>query len=269
MAAAEKHNRCVVDAGRFHYLVIDIPLDTICPRCDLIFNDTAQLNFRLPTSFIGDQCRNLCRCLWKRSLAKKSATDGEPHGQKGRRKHIKQQPGGTKDDVTMGDTSSGQKGSAKGASTSTDAKLHNAVLKTFCVLSQQVREVRGAVLMCWMIKQEAETERASLFPPRTAAFTGLLQALSERGSTVGAASAAGVENLEQTWDDLEAEGAFDLVPHCKLAKVYDPALSRLELVISVAQHREHIRGAFGQTGANRLLGQAPSGALERALSAEN
>ena len=64
--------------------------------------------------------------------------------------------------------------------------------------------------------------------------------------------------------DMEPEGAFDLVPHCKLAKVYDPALSRLELVTSVEQHREHIRG---QTGANRLLGQVPSGALERALSA--
>ena len=50
--------------------------------------------------------------------------------------------------------------------------------------------------------------------PGIAAFTGLLQALSERGSTVGAASAAGVANLKQTWDDLEPEGAFDLVPHC-------------------------------------------------------
>ena len=29
------------DAGRFHYPVIDILLDSICPRCDLIFNDTA------------------------------------------------------------------------------------------------------------------------------------------------------------------------------------------------------------------------------------
>ena len=182
--------------------------------------------------------------------------------------------------------SSGQKGSAKGANKSTDAKLHNAVLKTLCVLSWQVREVRGAVFMCWMIKQEApeykkpkEQLRAyselaatkgkghRLGPPGIAAFTGLLQALSERGSTVGAANAAGVVNLKQTWDDLEPEGAFDLVPHCKLAKVYDPALCRLELVISAAQHREHIRGALGQTGANRLLGQAPSGALERALSA--
>ena len=140
--------------------------------------------------------------------------------------------------------------------------------------------------MCWMIKQEApeykkpkEQLRAyselaatkgkghGLGPPGIAAFTGLLQALPERGSTVGAANAAGVGNLKQTWDDLEPEEAFDLVPHWKLANVYDPALSRLELVISVAQHREHIRGALGQTGANRLLGQAPSGALERALSA--
>ena len=148
----------------------------------------------------------------------------------------------------MGGMSSGQKGTANCANKSTDAKLHNAVLKTLCVPSQQVREVRGAVFMCWMIKQEApeykkpkEQLRACselaatkgkghcLGPPGMAAFTGLLQALSERGST---------------GDDLEPEGAFDLVPHGKLAKVYDPALSRL-----------------GQTGANRLLGQAPRGAF--------
>ena len=170
----------------------------------------------------------------------------------------------------MVSASSGQKGSPKGANKSTDVKLHNAVLKTLCVLSQQVREVRGAVFMCWMIKQEAleykkpkEPLRAyselaatkgkghGLGPPGIAAFTGLLQARLEW----------------QTWDDMEPEGAFDLVPHCKLAKVYDAALSRLELVISVAQNREHIRGALEQRGANRLLGQAPSGALERALSA--
>ena len=148
---------------------------------------------------------------------KRCATDGEEDGQKGRRQHIKSKPGGTKDDVAMEGTSSGQKGSAKGANKSTDAKLHNAVLKTLCVLSQQVREARGAVFMCWMIKQEApeykkpkEQLRAyselaatkgkghGLGPPGIAAFTGLLQALSERGSTVGAANAAGVANLKQT-----------------------------------------------------------------------
>ena len=69
---------------------------------------------------------------------KRSAADGEPEGQKGRRKHIKQQPAGSKDDVTMESTSAEQKGTAKGANKSTDAKLHNAVLKTLCVLSQKV-----------------------------------------------------------------------------------------------------------------------------------
>ena len=111
-----------------------------------------------------------------------------------------------------------------------------------------------------------KTEISSPFLSQ-AVFMGLLQALSERGSTVGVANAAGVANFKQIWDDLEPERAIDLVPHCKLAKVYDPALSRLELVINVVQHREHTRGALGQTGANRLPGQAPSGALERALSA--
>ena len=78
---------------------------------------------------------------------------------------------------------------------------------------------------------------------------------------MGAANAAGVANLKQTRDDMEPEGAFDLVPHCKLAKVYDPALSRLELVISVAQLREHIRGALGnrsesssRSSSNRIYG---------------
>ena len=78
MAAAERHNRCVVDAGRFHYPVIDIPPDTICPRCQLIFNDTAELQRHLASMeyplFEGHSsvinCRNLCRCQWKRSLAK-------------------------------------------------------------------------------------------------------------------------------------------------------------------------------------------------------
>ena len=58
---------------------------------------------------------------------KRSATEGEPEGQKGRRKH-KHQPGGSKDDVTMEHELAGSKGNAKGKLT--DTKLHNAVLKT-------------------------------------------------------------------------------------------------------------------------------------------
>ena len=47
MAAARRHDRCVVDAGRFHYPFIDIPSDTICRRYDLIFKDTAELKRHL------------------------------------------------------------------------------------------------------------------------------------------------------------------------------------------------------------------------------
>ena len=156
MTAAEKHNRCVVDAGRFHYPVIDIPPDTICPSCDLIFNDTAELQrhlasmeYPLPEGHsLVINAETLWQCLWKRDLAKDPRQMESKTGQKGRRKHIKSQAGGSKDDVTMLSTSLGQKGYAKGANKSTDAKLHNAVFKTHCVLSQQVREVRGAVFMC-------------------------------------------------------------------------------------------------------------------------
>ena len=195
-------------------------------------------------------------------------------------------PRQTKDDVTMGGTSSESRGNPnENATKITDVRLHNAVLKTLCVLSQQAQEIRGAIFICWMIKQEAPeykkpkeqlraySEQAAskgkghaLGPPGLAAFTGLLQALSERCSAVGPTNAAAVANFKQKWDDLEPEGAFDMVPHGKLAKVHDPALCRLELVISVAAHRQHVRSALGQTGANRLLGQAPSGGLERAQS---
>ena len=62
VAAAEKHNKCLVDAGRFHYPVIDILPDTICPQCDLIFNAPAPSCFygisASRGSFMSGQCRN-------------------------------------------------------------------------------------------------------------------------------------------------------------------------------------------------------------------
>ena len=85
--------------------------------------------------------------------AKRSATDGEPERQKGRRKHIKQQPGGTKDDVTM---SSGQKGTAKGANKSTDAKQHNAVsLRELVASTVGERQHSGSGQRSWCGKSQA------------------------------------------------------------------------------------------------------------------
>ena len=95
--------------------------------------------------------------------------------------------------MTTGSMSSGQKGTAKGANKSTEAKLHNAVLKTLCVLSQQVREVRERSLHVLddtskrrqSTRKRKEQLRAcselaatkgkghGLGPPGIAAFTGL------------------------------------------------------------------------------------------------
>ena len=257
VAAAGKHNRCVVDAGRFHFPLQRHLASVEYPPPE---GHSLVISAETPDSACGS-------ALWKRS-----ATDGEPEGQKGRRKHIKQQPGGTKDDVTV--VSSGQKGTAKGANKSTDAKLHNAVLKTLCVLSQQVREVRGAVFMCWMVKQEApefKKQRSNCAPTRNwrrprARDTALvlLQALSERGSTVGSGQRSWCGKSQANVGRFGTGGSIRSGTSLQAGQ---SVLSRHELVISVAQHREHIRGALGQIGANRLLGQAPSGALERALSA--
>ena len=105
----------------------------------------------------------------------------------------------------------------------------------------------------------------NLGPPGLAAFGGVLAALRERGNEVGASSAKTIETFGAIWDELEAEAAFDMVPHCRLAKVYDSTQCRLELVVTNMDYRSAIRDALSQTGAKRLLGQAPSGALEQAI----
>ena len=291
MAAAEKHNRCVVDACRFHHPVIDIPPDTICPRCDLIFFDAAELqrhlasvqyphpeghslviNAETPDSACGSALWQKIRDRWRAGRAERetktqqTATwrdegrrdDGEPGAEgnlQGRQlKHGREA------------TQRRPQDALRPVSASTGSQRRRLHVLDDQARGARVQENKGAKVRLLGTGGD-QGQGPGLGPPGIAAFTGLLQALSVRGSTVGAASAAGVANLKQTWEDSEPEGAFDLVTHCELGKVYDLALSRLELVISFAQHREHIRGALGQTGANRLLGQAPSGTLERALSA--
>ena len=95
------------NAGRFHYPVIDIPPETICPRCDLIFNDTALLQRHLasveypppechslvinsepPDSASGDALWQKVRDRWR---ARRSEREAQAH----------QAAAGWKDDVTI------------------------------------------------------------------------------------------------------------------------------------------------------------------------
>ena len=95
------------------------------------------------------------------------------------------------------------------------------------VLDDQARGAR--VLRAYSEQATAKGKGHGPGPPGIAAFTGLLQALSERGSAVGTSNAAGGARHQR----------------CRASRTHSWAL--------------------GQTVANRLLGQAPSGALERAL----
>ena len=281
MEAAEKHNTCVVDAGRFHYPVIGIPPDTICPRCDLIFSDTAELQRHLasmeypppkghslaetPVDACGSDLWQKIRDRWRARRAERETKthqtaawsdegrrdDGRHElGAEGNRQGRQQEQGREAAQRRPQDalrTLSASAGSQR-------RSLH--------VLEDQARGARV---------QETERAIARLlgtggvqgqgtrpWSARDSGFHGpVASAVGERQH-----SGSGQRGWSGRGFGTSLQAGQSVRP-----KVYDPARSGLELVISLTQHREHIRGALGQTGANRLLGQAPSGALERALSA--
>ena len=292
MAAAERHNRCVVDAGRFHYPVIDIPPDTICPRCDLIFNDTAELQRHLASmeypppeghsleinaeTSVGACGRDLWQNIRDRWRARRAERETKTH-----------QTATWRDEGRRGDGGHelGAEGICQGRQQehgreATRRRPQDALRALSASEGSQRRslhvlddQARGAKL------QETERAIARLLgtggdqgqgsrprSSRDSGFHGLVaSAVGERQHS--GSGQRGWSGKPQANVGRSGAGEGNRPGTSLLAKVYDPPLSRLELVISVAQHREHIRGALGQTGANRLLGQAPSGALERALSA--
>ena len=217
MAAAEKHNRCVVDAGRFHYPVIDIPPDTICPRCDLIFNDTAEL---------------------QRRLASVEYPPPEGHSS-----------------VTNAETSVGACGSDlwhkirdrwKARRAERETKTH----QTAAWRNEGRRDDGEHELGAEGIWQGRQQEHG-----REAAQRRVEDALRTFSASVGSH-----RRSLHVLDD-KARGARVQETEREIARLLGTGGDQ-------GHDREHIRGALGQTRANRLLGQAPSGALERALSAE-
>ena len=234
--SCRKHNRCVVDAGRFHCPVIDIPPHTICPRCDFIFNDTAELQRHLASVEYPPPEGHSLEINAETSVGACGSDLWQKIRDRWRARRAKRE---TKTHQTAAWRDKGRR----------DAKLHNAVLKTLCVLSQQVREVRGAVFMCWLKKTRGarvqETERAITRLRRTGGDQGQgTGPWSARDSGFYGPAASAVGEMQHSgsgqrgWSGQPQAnvgrsgtgGAFDLVPNCKLAKVYDPALSRLELV---------------------------------------
>ena len=208
MAAAEKHNRCVVDAGRFHYLVIDIPPDTICPRCDLIFHDTAELQRHLASmeyppreghsSVINAETSDsacvsdLCKKIRDRWRARRAERETKTHQTAARRDEGRRDDGGHE----LGAEGIRQGRQQEHGREATRRRPQEA-LRTFSasagtqrrslhVLDDQARGTREQGTeraIARLLSELAATKGKGhgLGPAGIAAFTGLCQPLSERG----------------------------------------------------------------------------------------
>ena len=178
----------------------------------------------------------------------------------------------------------GGKAGGKGAKLKGD-KLTAAILKMLLMNAQAVREVRGAMYMVFMIETESEEYKRmkeqltayseqvqetgkghGLGPPSSFAFGGLLLALKDRKETIGSQNLKAITEVQAAWEGMTVEECFDMVPHCKLRKAYEKTQMKLELLVAEARVREAVKLSIVQTGARRLIGQAPEGGLERALS---
>ena len=165
-------------------------------------------------------------------------------------------------------------------------KLTKLMIKQVLRLTQQMRDVEGALYDTVMIKSSAaealEISRQTkacgdgvraagrshqLGPPHIWAWGGLVSALCRRGVEVGG------RNLEVLKAHLEELGTMSVqekcetVRFCKLTKVFDANLRRITMAIPKAGLRTAVLGGLEQAGAERKLGRAPAGAMERELQA--
>ena len=278
----KKHNRCVVDAGRFHYPVIDIPPDTICPRCDLIFNDTAELqrhlasmvypppeghslviNAETPASACGSDHWQKIRDRWR---ARRAERETKTH------KTAAWMDEGRRDD---GEHELGseriRQGRQQGHGREAAQRRPQDALRTFPASAGSQR--RSLRVLDDEYKKPKEQLRAYSELAATKGKghglgpTGLLQALS-------GGAAQWERPMQLVWQSSSKRGTiWNRRGHSVwyLIASWPKCTTQLCAVSnsSSAWHNTEstFRGALGQTGANRLLGQAPSGASERALSA--
>jgi hypothetical protein len=114
-------------------------------------------------------------------------------------------------------------------------------------IEERYRGLKGACYMVYMIKVEYVKMKEQL------------QAYNTKAQELGKGHGLGPPAVS-------TEEAHDLVPHCRLRKAFDETLHKPELMISNSEVRELLRLSLPQTGAKRLLGQAPEGRWEDLIS---
>lgn len=115
-----------------------------------------------------------------------------------------------------------------------------------------------------------------LGPPHIVAFEGLLAGAIEQINqkvTATAAASNGAEaailtslqKLLQEWQNSEQAEANEIVPYCRASATYKPETTKIQLHIRDPAARKTINEALARCGAQRKIGQAAPGALERML----
>ncbi len=168
--------------------------------------------------------------------------------------------------------------------TPTEKQLHSAMAKLVLSIAQQGRDIKGALCMSWMLKLVsvegsegkdqlrpnsaaclAKGNGHNLSPPAIYLFGGLLKGLLSRGVAIGQATAAIIKEASEKWSEMNVEECRNFTHYCRLCKVYDPELTRLEFITTDIKLRDSINKALSEVEGKRLLGAAPPGGLEDIL----
>ena len=160
--------------------------------------------------------------------------------------------------------------------------------KSVLSLSQRVRELEGAQLDTFVIAADskvatrvtsagakyahavrAEGAQHEYGPPHPWKFEALMAALVEDydKSTVGEKIHGELASALTPYEELDTEDRCDIVRTLKLEKMYEKSKKRLVVCVdnSNATIRKPLIAALVTTGAQRKVGKAPPGAMERAM----
>lgn len=108
------------------------------------------------------------------------------------------------------------------------------------------------------------------------AFEGLLEGataqIGEKATATAAAAQgeeasimASLKKLLEEWQRSEQNEANEIVPYCRASATYKPEMTKVQVNIKNPAARKTVSEALAKCGAQRKVGQAAPGALERLL----
>ena len=125
-------------------------------------------------------------------------------------------------------------------------------------------ECKGMRLQTAAYQQKVEQGEPPMFPPHLVAFAGLLDAIVEKGEVTVGSSWKDVKFMKDEYDNFDTDHRIDMCKMCKNEKMFRTDLRKVSLVI-VHPRCERLLEALVALGAQRKMGKAPAGYMERDL----